>query len=61
MNLNEPEVAPLANWCISALMCGVAVSYDLVPQELACTEEFFTAVIEEIIAQLENGKPTTVH
>lgn len=61
MNLNAPEVAPLANWCITALMCGREVCHFDVPKHLACSEDVFEAVMEEIVNLINNSQPATVH
>ncbi len=61
MNLNAPDVEPIAQWCITALLCGMEVTYAMVPAELRCDEETFTAVMEEIIFQTQTGKPATLH
>lgn len=61
MNLNAPDVAPLANWCITALLCQVPVTFDDVPKHFDCTEATFTAVMEEIVQQINTGAPSVVH
>jgi hypothetical protein len=61
MNLNAPEVAPLAHFCIYMLLSGHEFSFEDVPPVFACSEETFEAVMEEIILQFHTGKPSMVH
>lgn len=61
MNLNAPEVAPLALWCINALLCGLRIGPDDVPQHFACDDELFYAVMDEISFQFEHGHPSPLH
>lgn len=61
MNLNAPEVAPLAHFCIYMLLAGLPFSYDSLPPAFGCDEDTFEAVMEEIILQFQTGAPSVVH
>lgn len=61
MNLDSPDIAPLANWCIDALLTGEPLAYSDVPASFECSEALFSQVMDEIVLLLNGGNPSQVH